>query len=138
MSSANSNDVLNRLSVIHNRSLPMYLGYAPPFYQRAKHEARQVLALIVDYQREIVDRIGSLIVDRNGTVDSGAFPMYFTGYHDLSVEFLITKVIELLLIDVTNIQACVDDLGNDPVAKAIAEEALGAAKGHLDTLQELS
>ena len=137
MSPANSNDVLNRLSVIHNRSLPMYLAYAPPFYRRANDDARATIENIVSYQQEIVDRIGTLIVERHGTVDNGAFPMVFTGYHDLSVEFLISKMIELQTKDVDTIQSCVDDLSDDPIAKAIAEEALGAAKGHLDTLQEL-
>ena len=38
---------------------------------------------------------------------------------------------------VTAIQQCYDALGDDPVAQALADECLGAAKGHLESLQEL-
>ena len=137
MPAADSIEVLNRLQIIHHRSLPMYLGYATPYLMRGDEKAREVLAQIVEYQKELVDRIGELIIERGGRVHHGEFPMYFTGLHDLSLEYLVRRMIADMKRDVAAIERCAAELDDDPLAKAIAEEALGAAKGHLDSLEEL-
>ena len=64
--------------------------------------------------------------------------MEFTGYHDLSLDFLITKLIEHQQKDIADIQAVVDAAEEGTDVRAIAEECLGAAKGHLESLDELS
>jgi hypothetical protein len=137
MPAADSTDILNRLLIIHHRSLPMYLGYATPYSVRGDEKAREVLAQIVEYQKELVDRIGELIIERGGRVHHGEFPMYFTGLHDLSLDYLVRRMIADMKRDIAAIEQCVAALDDDPLAKAIAEEALGAAKGHLDSLEEL-
>ena len=138
MEPVDTNEVLNRLSVIHNRSLPMYLSYASPTWRWGDDAARQTLGHIVDDQKEYVDRIGAMILDNDGTVRSGEFPMSFTGLHDLSFDFLLGKLIEHQKRDIDVIADCVDDLRRNPLAKALAEEALGAAKAHLQSLEELA
>jgi hypothetical protein len=82
MSPPSTTDILNRLLVLHMRSLPMYLGFAPPYqlYQNAK--AKSVLDQIVEDQKRTIDRLGKLILDSNGTVDYGEFPMSLTSLHD--------------------------------------------------------
>ena len=138
MEPVDTNDVLNRLSVIHNRSLPMYLSYASPSWRWGDDTARQTLQHIVADQKEYVDRIGSMIMDNDGVVRSGEFPMTFTGLHDLSFDFLLGKLIEHQKRDIAAIEACVLDLNRNPMAKALAEESLGAAKAHLQSLEELA
>jgi hypothetical protein len=137
MPAADTTDDLNRLLVIHHRSLPMYLGYAKPYAVRGDERAEEVLANIVEQQKEMVDRIGALIVERGGVVQHGEFPMYFTGLHDLSLDYLVRRMIADQKRDVAAIEQCVRQLEGDPLGKALAEEALGAAKGHLDSLTEL-
>ena len=132
-------DVLNRLSEIHSRSLPMYLSYAVPWTSnRRDQDAAKSLKLISDDQKSTADRINELILEEDGTVNSVHFPIYFSGYHDLSLRYLLGKLIELQHLSVQQIQQCVDELALAPRARAIAEEALGAAKAHLQTLQELA
>lgn len=138
MTSPNTIDVLNRLLVIHHRSLPMYLGYAMPYPLRGDERARGVLNEIVESQKEMVERIGRLIVERGGNVEHGEFPMYFTGLHDLSLEYLVKRMIADQRRDIASIEQCVVQLHSDPLGKALAEEALGAAKAHLDALEELA
>ncbi len=137
MSPPSTTDILNRLLVLHVRSLPMYLKYAPP-YQLARHQqAKSVLDQIVDDQTRTVDRLGSLILESNGTVDNGEFPMAFTSLHDLSLAYLLKLMIERQQKFITVCERLSDALSMAPYAQAAARETVGEAKGHLENLQEL-
>ena len=92
-------DLLNRLLVVHGRSLPIYLADAAPWVGRDRSEAVEVLQAIAADQRQTVDRIGELIMDEGGRLNLGGFPMEFTSYHDLSMDFMVTKLIERVVID---------------------------------------
>lgn len=137
MSSENTIDVLNQLVAIHNRSLPVYLGYASPTWFRGDDEARETLANIGEDHRETADRISVLVVEGGGIVDNGKFPIFYTGYHDLSFGFLLDKIIEEQKQDIASMEQGVSQLDAAPMAKAVAQEALGAAKGHLESFEEL-
>ena len=130
-------DLLNRLLAVHGRSLPIYLANAVPWVGRGRSEAVEVLQAIAADQRQTVDRIGELIVDEGGRLNLGGFPMGFTSYHDLSIDFMVTKLIERQRVDIHKIEAVVAETESGSTIRAIAEEALGAAKGHLQSLQEL-
>lgn len=138
MASAETIDALNRLYVIHNRSLPMYLSFARPFSLRRNDQAFDTLAHVVTDQQTMMNRIGQLILESEGDVDTGHFPMFYTGYNDLTIEFLVKRAIEQQKNDIAAIGQCVEQLGLAPMAQALAEEALGLAKGHLDNLQDLN
>jgi hypothetical protein len=129
---------LNRLLAIHNRSLAQYLHYASPTWHRGDERARATLDVIASDQQSVADRFGEMIIELGGTVFPGSFPMHYTGYHDLSFDFLLTKLIEYQRRAIATIQQCIPKLAQNPMAKAFAEEALGAAKGHLESLLELS
>ena len=63
--------------------------------------------------------------------------MEFTGLHDLSLEYLLSELVRRQQADVDRIGEIATLLRTDPAAHALAEEALGAAKGHLASLREL-
>lgn len=134
--SVETNAVLNRLSVIHSRSLAMYLSYAAPWSAESNGAADTLKAIVAD-QKRIADRVGEMIVESNGDVDPGAFPMRFTSLHDLSFRFLLDKLIEHQKRDIVAIEQCTAQLTTAPLAKAVAQDALGAAKAHLESLKEL-
>ncbi len=129
--------LLNRLLTIHGRSLPIYLVSAAPWFRHGRSGAAEVLQAIANDQQKTVDRVGELIVDEGGRLNLGHFPMQFTSYHDLSIDFLVTKMIERQQADIRQIEAVVAESESDSTVQAVAEEALGAAKGHLQSLQEL-
>lgn len=137
MSPPSTTEVLNRLLVLHMRSLPMYLGYAPPHQLYQNEHARAVLDQIVEDQKRTVDRLGTLILDSSGTVDYGEFPMSFTSLHDLSLPYLLKLMIERQQRFVTACERLAEMLSMAPYAQAAAREAVGEAKGHLDNLREL-
>ncbi len=137
MSPPSTTEILNRLLVLHMRSLPMYLSYAPP-YELSKHaKAKAILDQIVEDHKRTVDRLGTLILDSGGTIDYGEFPMSFTSLHDLSLTYLIKVLIERQQKQVVVCEKLADQLGMAPYAQAAAREIVGEAKGHLENLQEL-
>ena len=137
MNAVDTNAVLNRLSVIHNRSIPTYLSYAGPWIARRAGNASDTLSAIAADHRRTVDRLGEMIMESGGDVDPGEFPMLYTAWHDVSFDFVLDKMIDKQRQDITAIEECVEQLTLAPLAKSVAEEALGAAKGHLESLEEL-
>jgi hypothetical protein len=82
-----------------------------------------------------VDEIGEMLSDAAYPIDYGEFPMAWTAYNDLSLDFLWKKLIEFQQRDIGRIAQCVQQL-HEPVARALAERSLGAAQAHLDGLRE--
>jgi hypothetical protein len=78
-----------------------------------------------------------MVLDSNAIVDHGEFPMSFTSLHDLSLEYLLTLLVDRR----TKLVAACENLANllsaATFAQAAAREALGEAKGHLENLKEL-
>jgi hypothetical protein len=137
MSPPSTTEILNRLLVLHMRSLPMYLSYAPPYQLYQHDKAKAVLDQIVEDQKRTVDRLGTLILDSSGTIDYGEFPMSFTSLHDLSLSYLLKILVERQQKTVAACEKLADGLSMAPYAQAAAREAVGEAKGHLENLQEL-
>jgi hypothetical protein len=137
MPSSNTIDVLNKLYVLHYRSLPQYLHYAPPHELRQNAKASAVLAQIVADQIRTADRLATLVLDAGGLVDPGEFPMSFTALHDLSVDYLVKLLIDRQKKHISACEKLADMLSLAPYAQAAAREAVGEAKGHLDNLLEL-
>ncbi len=123
---------LNRLMQIHYRSLPMYLSSARPWVPRGHEKAAETLELIVDDQKRTVEKVSEELLAARADINPGEFPMEYTDLHDLSVDFLLHELVESQRCDVAAIEDCVVELGGDP----LAQEALGAAKGHLESLEE--
>ena len=137
MSEASTARLLNRLIAMHNCSLPAYLTYAAPAWHRGDEAAKETLQAIATDQKDTCERLAAMVTQQGGVVDSGEFPIYYAGYHDLSFDFLLDEIIKEQKEDIVQIEDTVAQLSLAPMAKALAEETLGAAKGHLESLQEL-
>lgn len=137
MSPPSTTDILNRLLVLHERSLPMYLSYAPPYQLAAHPHARAVLDQVVADQKRTIDRLATIVLDNGATVDYGEFPMSFTSLHDLSLTYLLDLLIERQQKSIAACERLAEQLALAPYAQAAAREAVGEAKGHLENLKEL-
>ena len=137
MNATQTNSLLNQLRITHTRSLVAYLQYAGPWIRKNFHAVRDVLDTMATEMQRIADRAGEMILSDYGELIAGEFPIEFTGLHDLSVDYLLNLIVQEQQEIIVSIEQCVSQLDADPFAQALAEEALGAAKGHLDTLQEL-
>lgn len=131
-------DDLNLLLSLHARSLPAYLASARPFATAKDKERILVLDRIADDNELMANRIGTVITQEGGIPSFGEFPMLFTDMHDLSLNYIEREVANRLKADIQTIQQIVKrfDQQQAYAAKAIAEEALGAAQGNLECLQE--
>ena len=137
MSQEHSIEILNRLLAIYCRSFPMYLTHARPWTHVGDQRAIEAVELVVADQRAIAERISQLILEGGGLPDPGKFPLLFTDVHDLSLDYLIREAIQYQKADIVAIQQCVEAFNYVLAMKPLAEEALGLAKGHLESLEEL-
>ncbi len=137
MNATETNTFLNRLRIVHSRSLITYLRYAPPWIRKDFHGVGDALETMADEVQRTADRLGEMILSGGGEILQGEFPLEFTGFHDLSIDYLLGILIQRQEHDITTIQECIEPLGSAPLAQALAEESLGAAKGNLDSLREL-
>jgi hypothetical protein len=128
--------VLNRLLTIVYRSLPMYLTYARPWIHRGEEKALATLKHIAADQTQMANRIGQYILEHHGPIEIGEYPIDFLDMHDLALDYLISRLVERQRHDVAAIEQCVALLKSDREASALAEEALGAARGQLEVLEE--
>jgi len=131
-------DVLNRLLMAHEYSLPRYLTYAQPWTRARDQKAGETLEHIVADQREMAERIAEMIVELGGNTQRGAFPMRYTDLHDLDVEYLLGDLVETQRQMIDVIGQCAAELGTAAMPRALAEEALGNARAHLESLEELT
>ena len=133
-----TNLVLNRLLMLHNRSLPMYLGYAQPWIQRQQEPARETVRMIIEDQKRTVDRLGGLILAHGGEIEYGDFPIEFTALHDLSFDYLRGRLIQSQREMTEEITRLVRQLPQASLVQAAAQECLGQAKAHRESLEELA
>lgn len=132
-------ETLNRLLQLHARSLAVYLAECLPWTGPASQAKAAAVREIGQSQRDLADRIAERIVALNGVPDLGEFPLNFTGYNDLSVDYLVNELITRQRRTVQVAGECVAALRDGPAeALSIAEEAQGAALGYLDRLVELA
>ena len=137
MNSPDTLDLLNRLHVLQRRSLPMYLGYAAPWEAYGCDPRANALTRIVENQKLMADRLASMILDLGGTPDYGHFPMFYTALNDTSLEYTTKVMLERQQREVAAMEKIADALRLSPVAHALALEALGESKAHLDLLEEM-
>ena len=120
--------ILNQLMAIHGSSLPMYLASAPPHRQFGDERVWECLSNVMADQQTMIDKLADYVEELGGTPNRGEFPMDFTGMHDLSMEHILQNVTERQRCENEWIEHLSAKLDDDPTAKALAQEALGAAK----------
>jgi hypothetical protein len=128
---------LNRLLAIVVRSFPQYMQYSRPYVPPGRENMIETLESIATDQNGLADRISQLIINAQAPLRTGEFPMEFTDMHDLGIDYLVTAAIAYQHQDIATIAQLVEDLQAAPAAKSLAEETLGMAKGHLESLREL-
>ena len=137
-SPANTVHLLNRLLALHGGSLPMYLVSAPPHRQSGEEKAWDVLRHVINDQQLMIDKLADHIESLDGTPNMGEFPMEFSGFHDLSLDFIVQQVVQRQQKELEVIESISDELEPGTQGRALAQEALGAAKAHLQSLEEAS
>jgi len=128
---------LQQLLVLVRRSFPQYLQYSRPYVPAGRASVLETVESIVTDQEVLAERISWMLIDAEAPPRSGEFPMEYTDLHDLNIEYLINTAIAYQRQDINAIGDLAEQLQLAPAAKSLNEEALGMAKGHLDSLQQL-
>jgi hypothetical protein len=126
--------VLNRLLAIERYSLANYLLYARPWTHPGDEPLLEALRRITTDQQAAVVRIGRLLVRRYGYAESGQFPLEFTAYDDVALDYLVQRLIEHERRMIDDVARCAEQLAGDPEARQLAEEVLGSERRHLALL----
>jgi hypothetical protein len=129
-----SKPVLNRLLALEQYSLANYLLYAPPWVPPGREHAWEQVRRIAEGQRANALQLGRLLVRRYGYAASGLFPVEFTRYNDLSLEYLVPRLIEYQGGLIDEIARCAWPLAQDEEARQLVERVLEVEKKHLDML----
>jgi len=114
----------------------MYLISAPPHRQYGDEKAWDALRHVIDDQKLTCDKLADFIETEGGTPSLGEFPMEFTDMHDLSMEYIVNNVLKRQKNAVETIEALSGQLEAGSQARALAQEALGAAKAHVESVSE--
>lgn len=138
MPSPDTIDVLSRVLAILERSFPQYLRYARPYIPFGHEGVWETIEEIVAGEDALAERVSQMIFESGGLPEPGKFPIEFTDTHDLGIDYLIQEAIGYQKQDIANLKECADSLNLSPAAGALAAEALGMAKGHLESLEELA
>ena len=134
---SNTIDILNRLLGVYNASLVSYIKYAAPWVANGQEGSMSLVNDAIEDQERSVKILGERILELGGIVQPGAFPLTFTSFHDVSLDYLLNILLVTQRDDIAVIQQCVDSLEADTRDRAIAEEVLGNAQAHLETFQEI-
>ncbi len=137
MSSLNTIDTLNRALAIIEGSFPQYLRYARPYIPEGRENIMETIEEIASGQDALAERFSQQIFESGALPEHGQFAIEFTDTHDLDIDFLIRDAIGYQKQDIDGLQECVDSLRLAPAAQSLAAEALGMAKGQLESLEEL-
>lgn len=129
--------LLNQLLGVVGKSFPQYIRYSRPYLPPGSEAISETIEAIVHDQDVLAERIGQLLIDAEAPLRSGEFPMEYTDTHDLSIDYQLKAAIGYQEQDIDSIRGLIEQLQSYPEAKALAEEALGMAKGHLESLQEV-
>jgi hypothetical protein len=129
--------VLNRLLGAFQYSLASYLGYARPWTHAGNARLLEAVRQMTADHQAHAQRIGRLILQRRGRIEPARFPMRFTAYNDLALDYLAGRLVEHERELNDEAARSVARLGGDPEARQLGEAILAIESQHLRTLTEL-
>ncbi|MFM7290404.1 MAG: hypothetical protein ACKOWG_19860 [Planctomycetia bacterium] len=132
-----STDPLSRLLDVLQPSLAMYLGDSGIWSYPGREAIKLALADLVGDHRSLVGRAAAELEDRGIAPSPSAYPITFTGCHDVDIRSLLPRVMAGLRGQVAALDALVDASGDDSVANELAREAKASSLGHIDALEQV-
>lgn len=131
------NAQLNRLLIDVARSLLQYVGESWP---RATSDQQRTLGRIVERQQQHIAALAELLEHRRWVIDVGRYPTEFTtlNLHYVSLDFLLSRLVESERQLIARIEATLRDCRDDPEAAELVEQLLAEERENLQTLETLA
>jgi len=131
-----STEQLLRLLAVLQPSLAMYLADSGIWSYPGKESAKLALADLVDDHRSLIERAGSALEDRGVVPTAPAYPIAFTGCHDVDIQALVPRVLEGLRRQVHDLDAILEAGRSDDAASELVRQAKASSEHHLDALAQ--
>jgi hypothetical protein len=129
---------LGRILSALRRSLPMYLEDARPWSAGGDEAARAALGRLAADEKTYARRLAEAILRRGGQPPPVSFPLEYTSLNDVSLDYLLQRVLAGLDVDLAAVARAADDLVSDSEAAALAGEVLGNLQGHREILHGIN
>jgi hypothetical protein len=134
---ADSMTVLNRLLAAFQYSLASYLRHARPWTPPGRAGLLNAIRRVAADHEDHARRVGRLILRRRGRIEPAGFPLRFTAYNYLALDYLARRLVEHARTIVEEVARGAEALDRDPEAKRLAEHILRGELKHLRALTGL-
>jgi hypothetical protein len=131
------NEVLNQVLVNLGRSLLQYVGECWPWTDRRDETERNVVADCVHRQRDTVQDLADLLVDRNWPVDYGSFPTEYTDLHFVELDYLLPQLLDGERALVRDLELAIERCFEDVAAVDVLRRTLAVQSGIVRDLELL-
>ncbi len=128
--------IFNRLFALEQYSLANYLMDAHPWVHDGDQRLVQTVQAIARDQQFYAEQLGRWIVEHEASVAPACYPMRFTAYNDVSIEFLMNRLLDEQKHLVEEIERLVPELEDTEEPYELAQQILGSEKAHLENLRE--
>ncbi|MCE9630629.1 MAG: hypothetical protein K8S94_07925 [Planctomycetia bacterium] len=134
-----STDPLSRLVAAIQPSMPMYLADSGIWSYPGDELIKLAIADAVDDLRSIVDRAGTILREREvATPPRVAYPLSFTGLHDVDLRSLLPRLIAGLSRQLGELDALTGPVGADAAAADLVADAKQSIRQHRDVFEQLA
>lgn len=127
-------DRLHRVLVSINRSLLQYASQCAPWTPVGEAGRLAVIRSLAATQQDSIQQLCDLLIERRDTVDWGAFPVEYTSYNFVSLNFLWLKVNKCQSQLVRLIEAVRDELGHENQVTPVLDDVVERERGVLAEL----
>jgi hypothetical protein len=134
-----STDPICRLIAAIQPSILMYLADSGIWSYPGEESIKLALADAVDDLKSVVERAGTVLQDREVAVPPRvAYPLAFTGLHDVDLRSLLPRVIDGLRRQFAEIDAVTGAAGADAAAADLVGNAKQSLQQHIDALEQVT
>jgi hypothetical protein len=132
-----SAEPLVHLVEILQPSLVMFLADCGLGTYPGPEEVRLALADLVADQRNIIDRAVAILEEREVPVPKSAYPLSFTGLHDVDVRYVLPRVVADLRRQSAQLER-IAEVRDDATAAGLASEARRSMTQQIDVLEQIT
>ncbi|MCS5616862.1 MAG: hypothetical protein O3C39_03465 [Planctomycetota bacterium] len=128
---------LVRLLKVLQPSLAMYVAESGIWSYPGPEEIRAGLADLVGDQRGIMDRAVLILEEREVAVPKNAYPIAFSGWHDVDLRHVLPRVVTGLERQLPELELLAAT-SDDAATAGLAAEALTSTRHHVEALKTIA
>lgn len=137
-SSASYHAVLNRLVIELDCSLLQYVGESSPWMEEGDMERQTMILRLVEQESAVVRQVIDFLASRRWPVEYGTYPTDYTDLQYLSLDFLLTQLVDHAEKNCARIASCQEQMTVDAEITALLNTLLTVQQSISDALRRLA